>query len=375
MPSSQVQYQKFSSRLYEKSVETLVPIRGQFALTYRCGLRCQMCYTDCYNSLPFVRKELPTEKILSLLEEIQEAGCLWLCFTGGDPLIHPDFEKIYLKAKEKGFLLTLFTNGISMTQEKVDFLSTYRPFVIEITQYGATQKTYETVTQIPGSFERFQAGIERILHHKLPLKLKAIVIRQNAHEFEAIKAFAHSVGASFRSTAMINPRLNRDLAPVAMRLSPEEILDLFYPEGSTDKTILPPPTPYRIRCGTGLNSFFIDPYGKLLFCATLEEPNYDLTKGSFQEGVRTLYPRMRTQMYRPDSLCRDCEIYALCDKCPAHIDGEGDPEQPVEFYCKIAHGRAKRLGIDVKRPVFWKDGKPTLHESILSPASVRSDPG
>jgi len=111
-----------------------------------------------------------------------------------------------------------------------------------------------------------------------------------------------------------------------------------------------------------MNSFTIDPYGRLLFCPTLDEPSYDLTKGSFWEGVRTLCPQMRAKTFQTDSLCRDCEIFSLCMKCPAHIRGEADLEAPVEFYCKIAHGRAGRLGIEVKRPVFWKDGRPYLHE-------------
>ena len=365
-----IAYRDFSKSLFKRGMEQAIPIRGQFALTYRCGLRCQMCYTDCYNSAPFIRKELPTEKILSLLDEIRKAGCLWLCFTGGDPLVHPDFEEIYLFAKKRGFLLTLFTNGISMTEKRAEFFADNRPFVFEVTQYGATKETYEEVTQIPGSFERFQAGIERIMRHRLPLKLKVTLIRQNAGELTAMRQFARSLGVPFQFTTLIQPRLNGDVSPTTMRLSPEEVLDLYGPE---EKRLLPPATDELIRCATGINSFAIDPYGKLLFCVTLEKPSYDLTQGPFLTGFQTLYSQMRSKTYQSPSFCRECEIYALCNKCPAHTDGEADPEEPIEFYCKIAHGRAKRMGLDVKRPVFWKDGKPSLHEQTeISPVPVRS---
>lgn len=371
-----IPYRTFSRDCFNKGAQEGLPIRGEFALTYRCGLRCQMCYTDCYNQAPFIKKELPTEKILALLNEVCDAGGLWLCLTGGDPLVHPDFKEIYRHAKSLGFILTIFTNGVSMTEEMADFLCQNRPFVIEVTQYGATQQTYEAVTQAAHSYERFRAGIDRIVKRKLPLKLKATPIQQNAHELNAMKAFAASLGVSFKFSPMIYPRLNGDPVPTTMRLSPEEIVDIWLsslsdPEKLKEWVLSYRPGAQLLRCASGINSFAIDPCGNLLFCVSLENPSYDLTKGSFLEGFRTLYPRMRAQTFQTASYCRQCEIVPLCEKCPAHTYGEADPEEPVEFYCRIAHEKAKRLGIDMNRPVFWKDGRPTLHDPApVSPISA-----
>ena len=56
-------------------------------------------------------RELRTEEHFRLLDELADAGGLWLLFTGGEIFARPDFLEIYLYAKRKGFLITLFTNG------------------------------------------------------------------------------------------------------------------------------------------------------------------------------------------------------------------------------------------------------------------------
>ena len=70
-----------------------------------------------------MKRNYPWPEIQHILDEIKDAGCLWLLLTGGEPLLRPDFLEIYQYAKHKGFLLTLFTNGTLLTPHIADFLS------------------------------------------------------------------------------------------------------------------------------------------------------------------------------------------------------------------------------------------------------------
>ena len=51
------------------------------------------------------------------------------------------------------------------------------PRRVEITVYGHTESTYEAVTGVRGSFQRFRRGVDLLLQHGLPLYLKTIVLR------------------------------------------------------------------------------------------------------------------------------------------------------------------------------------------------------
>ena len=130
-----------------------LPANGTIEVTRRCPLDCQ----HCYNNLPMGDKTGSREfsyKALPPIDEIVEAGCLWLLFTGGEIFARRDFLDIYTHAKRKGLIITLFTNGTLITPQIADYLIQWRPFNIEITLYGATRETYERLTGVAGSFDR-----------------------------------------------------------------------------------------------------------------------------------------------------------------------------------------------------------------------------
>ena len=142
-------YTSFSSGLHQRYFGKRSPVEVSIEVTRRCPLECQ----HCYNNLPMAdaaakRDELSLDEYKRLLDEMVEAGCLWLLFTGGEIFARADFLDIYAYAKTKGFLVTLFTNGTMITPRIADFLAEWRPFAIEITLYGATRETYEALTDV-----------------------------------------------------------------------------------------------------------------------------------------------------------------------------------------------------------------------------------
>ena len=196
---SELGYGEFSESLHRRVGNQHIPITGSFEVTLRCNLRCQHCYIPGERRRSRKEPELNLEEMQRILDEITDAGCLWLLLTGGEPLLRRDFLDIYTYAKRKGLLLTLFTNGTLVTRRIADYLADWRPFKIEITLYGATQETYERVTGIPGSYARCRRGIDLLLERKLPLSLKTMVMTLNHAELDQMKALAASLGVQFRS--------------------------------------------------------------------------------------------------------------------------------------------------------------------------------
>src|SRR6266851_5472269 len=170
-------YGAFSESLHSRLAGRRLPLSGTIEVTRRCPLTC----LHCYNNLPTtdgeaVRRELDYEEHCRLLDQLADAGCLWLLYTGGEILARRDFLNIYTYAKKKGFLITLFTNGTMITERIADYLEEWPPFAIEITLYGRTKETYEALTGIPGSFDRCMRGIRILLDRRLPLALKTVAV-------------------------------------------------------------------------------------------------------------------------------------------------------------------------------------------------------
>ena len=105
-------YQDFSSNLHERMQAERVAASATIEISRRCPLKC----VHCYNNLPMgdmdaKRGELTYSEHCRILDELAEAGCLWILYTGGEIFARKDFLDIYTYAKKKGFLITLFTNG------------------------------------------------------------------------------------------------------------------------------------------------------------------------------------------------------------------------------------------------------------------------
>lgn len=355
-------YSAWSSGVRRRAAGLRVPLGGTLELTRRCNNRCR----HCYNNLPAgdpaaLAAEMGTAEVCRLLEEFAEAGCVWLLLTGGEILLRPDFLEIYDRAKEKGFLLTLFTNATRVTAELADHLVGRPPFSIEVTLYGATRATYEAVTGVPGSFGRCLRGIARLKDRGLPLKLKSTLLTVNRHEVWEMKRFAEEdLGLSFRFDAQLNARCDCSQTPLLVRLTPEEVvaLDLADPEREAALRELAgrgvPSDGHAggrrtlYVCGGGAHSFAVDPYGRMRLCALSPGEGYDLRRGGFRDGWEHFLARQRAQQIDPGSKCARCTLNGLCGMCPANGELEcGDPRQPVDFLCRVAHLRAYALGIDV----------------------------
>ncbi|MBI3912164.1 MAG: radical SAM protein [Armatimonadetes bacterium] len=384
-------YADFSLRLHRRVVAGRVPANGTIEVTRRCPLTC----AHCYNNLPMGdaqagSAELTFAEHCRILDEITDAGCLWLLYTGGEIFARPDFLDIYTCAKQKGLIITLFTNGTLITPRIADYLVEWRPFTIEITLYGRTRETYEQFTGISGSYERCMRGIRLLTERGLPLKLKTVGVTFNRHEVGEMKRFAEEdLGVAFKFDAMINPRIDCSQSPLAVRLPPEEIvaLDLEHPDRVREwqdlaaRTVRPSVLAQHSEnvygCGGGMNAFAIDPYGKMSLCVLSEAEKYDLRQGSFQEGWESFLRAVREQRRTRWTKCVACQLKGLCGMCPATGELEnGDKESPVDFLCHVAHLRAHALGITVPPhgDCEYCEGGAAYPDLLLSAANLKNRP-
>ncbi len=354
-------YQDFSSRIFSRSIQDPQPTRVQFEITYRCNIHCVHCYTDPFNTPMHHRRELRFEEILRIFDELADAGIFWMTLTGGEAFVHPKFKQIYKEAKSRGFLLHLYSNATTVTDELAEFLASDPPFTIDVSCHGATPETFDKVTQVPGSFHRFREGVQRLLDRGLPLKIKTKAMTVNSHELGKIKAFVESFGLEFNLYTTIHPRLDGDLSSTQYRLSPQEILKLETgqalevdeedekctrqdPDDLSSSYFQAPRDDQIFRCGCGTNTITINPYGILRACTHTTWPEFDLRTMHLREAFARLVGEIRKARYTGESPCRTCRVHTLCDKNPTMAVHEaGSMEAPVKHHCDVAFGRADRL--------------------------------
>jgi radical SAM protein with 4Fe4S-binding SPASM domain len=344
----EIEYSEFSLKVHEAAVQHNIPLDGTIALTSHCNLSCRHCYIRDNSA----KDELTTQEIFRILDEITDAGCLYLLITGGEPLLRPDFKEIYTYARKKGLIVSLFTNGTLIDEETARLLKKFMPFSVEITVYGASQETYESFTGTGGAYEACMNGIKLLVEHKIPLALKSMVTNINKHDLSAMKNFADSLDLEFKYGLPILPHVSGSQSPYDVRLSPDELIKMDFNDKDRlrewtelyEKYNTPASTEHLFNCAAGQNCFSITSQGRLRICDMVPEPDYDLKKDRFIDGYKMFGPIMEKKL-KGTKNCGGCEHVTFCDSCPgiSLLEGNEGGESPVEHHCEIAHKRVRHL--------------------------------
>jgi MoaA/NifB/PqqE/SkfB family radical SAM enzyme len=247
------------------------PLNCQIEVTYRCNHLC----TFCYNS-PSGAREMTTEQILETLRKVADLGVLYLTLTGGEALCHKDFFKIATEVRRLGMALRIYSNGYLLADKRlVRKLKPLNPMEVEISIHGARAETHEALTKIKGSFERTMTAVQNLGEAGIKVNLKTPITRLNQNELFEIKALAERMGRPVTFDAVITPKDDGNLDPLALR--PDDgFIEKYWGEWyeKLHDGHLPPRANHcaadsTANCGTGRAGFTIDPYGNLLPCVAL----------------------------------------------------------------------------------------------------------
>lgn len=350
---------QYLEALVRKLAAAEIPFSASIELTERCNLRCAHCLLGDQSLLHRRRSdELGTAEWLGILDQIAALGTLRLLITGGDPLLRPDFAAVYRHARELGLVVTVFTNGTLVTPEIVELFRDLPPYAVEISLYGATAKTHEAVTRVPGSFQRMLDGIERLRSAGVDLGLKTVLMKGNRHELDGIAELARSLGKlKFRFDTEIQGGFGGNRGPLALRLDPEDAVraELSCPETARAwaefirrrKILKPAPADTLYRCGAGKSGFSVDPYGRLHPCLVVRHIAHDLRGTTLTSGLAAIRAQLAARTAPLDFACRTCEDRTVCSACPAFaLHEHGSEDRPAEFQCSMTRFRRRLLGCE-----------------------------
>lgn len=353
--------------LWQKMKDAKACISFEMEITARCNNNCRHCYINLpAGDIEARKRELSFEETKGMIDQAADLGAVWCLLTGGEPLLKEDFFDIYLYLKEKGLLVSVFTNATLITDKHIELFTEYPPRDIEVTVYGITKKTYERISRIPGSYEAFMRGLDLLLKNKIKVRFKAMALRSNVNELPGIAQFCRErTKDHFRFDPFLHLRFDRNRERneeiKSERLTSQEIVTIERAdnerftalEKNCDKLVMSEVEntncDHLFHCGAGKGSFSVSYDGIFRLCSSLWHPGcvYDLKKGNLAEVWRKLIPKVRDMRSAHKGFlkrCRTCPIINLCIWCPAHAYLEtGELDTPVEYFCEVAHARAESL--------------------------------
>ena len=131
----------------------------QFELTSRCNERCIHCYIP--NSKKNTGRDMPTEKVLSLIDEFAEMGGLHVTLSGGEVFMHKDVIRIMQYCREKDMMISILSNLIALRDEQIPFIKEANISLLQTSLYSMNPEIHDTITTVKGSFAKTKAAIEK----------------------------------------------------------------------------------------------------------------------------------------------------------------------------------------------------------------------
>jgi radical SAM protein with 4Fe4S-binding SPASM domain len=334
----------FQQRVHARSIRDRQPTSCLFEITPVCNLRCRFCYVALD---PYAGPYLSTAQSVRVLDALAEAGILWLTFTGGEIFSRRDFATLYRHARAKGFLVTLFTNATLVTEDVASLLAEHPPHAVEVSIYGADAAHYEGTTGIPGSFARFERGVDRLRGAGVNLILKHPTSTLTEDHVPAIQAWCESRRLPYKLSFEIENRHDGGQQPSVYRIEPRRARSLERQVRGPTAGPLPEcgdAVPGRedgreslYRCSAGRTNVFIDALGNASHCVLDREPAFSLLEMSFADAWRRIGEWVE-QPLPEDAPCAGCGLRSGCSNCPARARlATGNPFGRDSYRCDLTH--------------------------------------
>ena len=185
-------------------------------LTNRCNLSCLHCFDERH----VATGDLALEILDKVLLEGKACGIDHVCFTGGEPTIHPEFHDIIRRVCEADYTFSFVTNGMNFLQI-YSLLIRYRPRFQGLTFSldGACEQTHDQLRGT-GSFRRVMRAASICVVKDFPFTLNMVLTARNRDEVEEMVKLAEQLGSGgvrFGHLMFTTDTVSRNL-----NLSPEE---------------------------------------------------------------------------------------------------------------------------------------------------------
>lgn len=313
----------------------------QWHITQRCDLHCKHCYDRSE------RDDVALDQGLRLLDDL--AGFCesrhvqgQASFTGGNPILHPNFLEFYTAAVERGLQVALLANpcGADMLDAMLDIAM---PAYFQVSLEGLEE--HNDAIRGPGHFRRTMAFLDLLQERGVPSQVMLTLTRGNQDQVIPLaRALEGRVGSfTFNRLAPVGEGAALACADTAGffeflsgYLDASQGMEhfglkdnLFNALVNDQQELFGGCTGYG--CGAAFNFFAVLSDGSAHACRKMVSPIGNV----YEDGLAGVYDGEPAAAYRRGSTaCAGCDIRSVCGGCLAVVKGLGmDPFADRDPYC------------------------------------------
>ncbi len=314
----------------------------QWHLTQACDLHCRHCYDRSSRaSMDFAR----AVRVLDQLYEFSRVHHVHaqVSFSGGNPMLHPQFYELYREATDRGFLVALLGNP--MQAHHIErLLAIARPAFYQVSLEGL--RPHNDYIRGEGHFDRTLGFLDLLRDFGIYRMVMLTLTRENCDQvLDLAEVLRGRVDLfTFNRLAMVGEGAalasvepERFASFLAAYLDAADgnpalgLKDNFFNLLLTERGRPLSGGCTGFGCGAAFNFVAVLPDGEVHACRKFPSPIGDLRTQSLLD----IYDGEPARRYRAGSAaCRDCDLRPVCRGCAAVTHGFGlDVCTALDPYC------------------------------------------
>ncbi len=249
------------------------PISCFLALTNACNYNCKHCSAKGRKT----DKELITEQWIDVINKLQNMGVSVIGFTGGEPLLVKNLEKI-ISAVDNRSVTILYTNGKGLTYERALEFKKNGLFSAAISLDSHCSDTFNDMRNNPEAFDISINAIKNSRKAGLYTMMQSVFTKKTATESNLLELFKLGKELKVHEIRVLEPIRCGNL------FNRDDLKDFFFDKETRNKIInfqikinkklgYPKMTSFahtesdeKYGCGAGTQHSYISPTGELLPC-------------------------------------------------------------------------------------------------------------
>lgn len=317
----------------------LRPKHCVWELTPRCNLRCLHCASDLGEGRTRGER-LSLAEALGLCHDLKELACENVVLSGGEALLHEDWETIARELVSLGIHVSLISNGLLIDV----------PMARRIRQAGlcrvalsldGLEATHNFVRRHPQSFARVWRAFDALKAEGLQVNVVTHVNRLNFPELEAMEELLAKKRVDVWRLQLGSP-VGRMAGHRELLIAPDELPAVadfivaakqrrkvyisvgdnvgYFSEHETElrRSAEPSPFPFWCGCSAGCLTIGIESNGNVRGCLSLQSDRF-IEGNVRQEPLAAIWCKpgnfAYTRGFRVEDLhgaCADCELGEIC---------------------------------------------------------------
>ncbi len=264
------------------------PLLVQLVVTRRCNLSCGYCseYDDVSSPVDVTLLERRIDHAAGL-------GTLVLTLTGGEPLLHPQLDRLVARVASHGMVCTMISNGYPLTREWIRRLNDANLSLLQMSVDNMEPNVFSQK-----SWSQIRKKLELLKEHaRFGVNINAVLGSSNLEQTREVVqrvrdlGFFMTVGLMHDGRGQIEPGLLADqLAATYEEMQGTSNKTVFHRTGEGWERNMLQDGSSPFKCRAGGRYLYVDEHGAVNYCSQRRgEPGIDLLQYTGDDCEREFY--------------------------------------------------------------------------------------